>query len=72
MPQPYRLTINENGLIDRMVPFFALKADAVAFADGQRFGRHAVLLDTAGLVKMFPSDAVTDMAAHLRRLPPQR
>ena len=67
MPQPYRLTIYENGLIDRMVPFFSLKEDAVAFADSQRFGRHAILSDAQGLVTTFPSDTLKDLAARLCR-----
>ena len=68
MPAPYRLTTYENGLIDRMLPFEALTVgEAMTFADCNRYGRHAVLSDAAGLVKMYPSDAIKDVIERLRR-----
>lgn len=68
MPQPYRLTIYIDGLIDRMLPFDSLDvAGALAFADSQRYGRHAVLSDKQGLVKLFPADVLKDISARLRR-----
>lgn len=68
MPKPYRLTIYENGLIDHMLPFDALTVgEAMTFADSQRYGRHAVLSDTGGLVKMYPSDDLKGIAAGIRR-----
>jgi hypothetical protein len=71
MPQPYRLTVYLDGIIDRMLPFDSLDvAGAVAFADSQRYGRHAELSDRQGLVKLFPADAMKEMAARLRRPAP--
>lgn len=59
MPHSYRLTLYDNGLIDRMLPFEALSVgDAMTFAEGNRHGRDAVLCDRAGMVKVYPSDAV--------------
>jgi len=68
MPQPYRLTIYVNGLIDRMLPFDSLSLDdALAFADTQRYGLHAVLSGRQGVLKLFPADALADWASRLRR-----
>ena len=65
---PYRLTIYIDGLIDRMLPFSSLdQAGALVFADNQRYGRHAVLSDAAGLVRVFPSDAIEAIVERLRR-----
>jgi len=73
MPQPYRLTTYIDGLIDRMLPFDSLDmAEAVAFANTQRFGLHAVLTDRQGVVQLFPADVLKDVAARLRRPPPLR
>lgn len=68
MSNSYRLTLYENGLIDRMLPFEASTVgEAISFADSNRYGRHAVLSNAAGMVKMYPSDAVRDMLGSFRR-----
>ena len=60
----YRLTVYENGLIDRMLPFEAENVpEAMAFAESQRYGRRAVLSDGRGLVKEYPTDAHRGVAA---------
>ena len=59
MPRSYRLTLYENGLIDRMLPFEGPTVDdAMTFAEGNRYGRHAVLSSRAGTVKIYRSDTL--------------
>lgn len=68
MPKSYRLTIYANGLIDRMLPFDAQTVgEAMTFADSQRYGRHAILSDAGGLVKMYPSDDIKGILPSLVR-----
>jgi hypothetical protein len=71
MSDPYRLTIYVDGCIDRMLPFDSPNVEtALAFADRQRYGRHAELSDVHGTVRRFPDDALRNLAARLR--PPGR
>jgi hypothetical protein len=67
MSEPYRLTIYLDGRIDRMLPFDSPDLEsALAFADRQRYGRHAELSDVHGTVRRFPDDALRNLAARLR------
>jgi hypothetical protein len=66
----YRLTLYENGQIDRMTPFKAVSIpEAMIFADRERWGRGAVLSDGHGFLKQYRDDTFEGGAERLRRRP---